>query len=96
MKRPIIALILAVILISCSSDQAFEPLAIPMSKESIERGRLLFHGLAACGFCHGAKVDPNSIPSGGRSFFDIYGEVKASNLTPARSGLGNWQAKDFV
>jgi len=96
MRHALLALLSLGFLLSCSPDHSFQPLTIPMSQESIEQGRLLFHGLAACGFCHGEKVDPNSLPVGGRAFYDVYGEVRASNLTPARSGLGNWEAKDFV
>ena len=91
-----IILVLSLCLAACSSDPGFQALNLPTSGETLARGRSLFHGLAACGFCHGATSSPDALPSGGRPFYDTYGEALASNITPSKSGVAGWEVKDFV
>jgi len=80
---------------ACSSEQAI-PVSNPYGGEFISHGRTLVMGLAACGFCHGGKSDPGSALSGGRLFYDSYGEVYSPNLTSAESGLKDWSYSDIV
>ncbi len=94
--RKIIFGCLLLCLNSCSSDKGYEPLKVPITTESVAHGRELFNGVAACAFCHGDKPLPNALPSGGRIQHDLYGDVAAANLTPSKSGIGDWQAKDFI
>jgi len=68
----------------------------PEGAEYVVRGRELYKGLAACGFCHNEQPDPAAAAVGGRRQWDIYGEVRAANLTPAASGIGGWSAKDVL
>lgn len=79
----------------CSVEKV-EKLAPPLKREYVDRGRSLVKGLASCGFCHGEVADPSSPLIGGRSMVDIYGEVMVPNITPARSGLGEWTTDDLV
>ena len=65
-------------------------------KQMIKAGKELVKGVATCGFCHGQKNDPDSILSGGRSNYDLYGEVKASNITSSENGIGDWSTADII
>jgi hypothetical protein len=82
-------------LIGCSSPPP-EPIAQPVEERYISRGRELVSGLAACGYCHGLQSSPLSPLGGGRIQADIYGEVSAPNLTPAKSGLKSWSADSIL
>ncbi len=86
----IIALFVAVALLSCSSQRSVENVDVPRDPETIARGRTLAKGLAACGFCHGESSHPNAMLTGGLPYYDILGEVRAPNITPAKSGIGEW------
>lgn len=88
-------LALSLALVSCGADNIQEILPVRVQTD-LTQGRELFQGLAACGFCHGQKIEPGSLPTGGRKVYDVYGEVIASNLTPAQSGLKDWEAKQIV
>lgn len=57
---------------------------------------MLVEGLAACGYCHGAQPSPSAPLSGGREFSDSYGPVLASNITPSKSGIGNWSTEEII
>ena len=71
-------------------------LQIPVEPEAVARGQELVKGLAACGFCHGAAPDPSAPLTGGRKFYDLYGEVNSPNLTPAASGLKDWSVIEIM
>jgi len=96
MKQLIPVFALVLLLGGCSDDRAKPKPFIPPSESMVLRGRELVNGLGACGYCHGVTADPAAALSGGRSRFDSFGEVKAANLTPARSGLGDWEVKDVL
>ncbi|NMC62557.1 MAG: cytochrome c, partial [SAR324 cluster bacterium] len=61
-----------------------------------KRGETLVKGLAACGVCHGQISDPESPLIGGRVVEDIYGEVTAPNITPGKTGLGDWTTTEIM
>ncbi|MEZ4753247.1 MAG: hypothetical protein R3A13_02930 [Bdellovibrionota bacterium] len=52
--------------------------------------------LAACAYCHGQYPGPDSALQGGRIQKDIYGAVAAANITPSKSGIGDWSTQDIV
>jgi len=79
----------------CSST-VNDPLGLPTEGGEVERGRSLVKGLAACGSCHGERKTPEALLSGGSPVFDRYGEVHASNITPAQSGLGEWTPRHVI
>ena len=95
MKSIIAALSIAIILTGCSEDRSGLRPTIPLSPGEALRGREIVTGLAACGVCHGESSSPEARLSGGRLVYDLYGEVQAANLTPASSGLGEWEARDL-
>ena len=95
MLRPLVIL-LTIFFFGCSSRQIVEEIEIPRDAATVERGRVLVKGLAACGFCHGENAAPDSVLIGGRSFFDALGEVAVPNITPAKSGIGGWRLGDVV
>ncbi len=68
----------------------------PQDAKSLARGKELVNGLAACGYCHGGRSEPGSLPVGGRVYKDRYGEVRAANITPARSGIGEWSVPEIA
>ena len=96
MRKFIALLCLCLLLLGCSDPARYTSLSVPMTTESIARGRTLFIGLGHCGFCHGEKGTPDSPPSGGRIFSDVYGDVAAPNLTPSETGLKRWTARDIM
>lgn len=79
---------------ACSAPEP-EIITRPADSRYVERGRILVNGLAACGFCHGASPAPYSPLVGGRSQYDKYGEVKAPNISPSRSGIGDWTTTEL-
>jgi hypothetical protein len=87
-------LLLATLAVACTPTFE-ERVGLDYKRESIEKGRKLVRGLAACGYCHGTHRSPDANLSGGREFRDRYGSVIASNLTPSISGLGQWTLGDF-
>lgn len=82
-------------LISCRRD-VIEPPIVPVGEPWVARGRNLVHGLAACGYCHGADSKPGAALSGGRVMVDSYGEVRVANITPADSGIGSWRTDEVM
>ena len=80
---------------ACSADYS-DPIMEPSDPAAIGRGRELVRGLAACGYCHGERNDPAALLSGGRYFYDQYGDVAAPNITPDRTGLQGWSAEQIV
>ena len=71
------------------SRPVIDQMSVPKSANLIEKGYKLVNGVAACGFCHGVKAEPFVHLAGGREVFDTYGAVKASNITPSKSGIGS-------
>ena len=61
----ILLLSLLFFLFSCASHKpvVVEKLSNP---QLVQSGRKLARGLAACGFCHGEKANPESLLIGGR------------------------------
>lgn len=88
-------IVLAVCTLACSSPPR-DKLVYPKSGPILERGKDLYKGVAACGFCHGDKRSPSSLPTGGLSAYDTYGEVIASNITTAKTGIGDWSGEDII
>lgn len=83
------------ILSSCTQEIDIIDIKNP-SADKIKNGQELTQGLASCGYCHGVEANPSSPLAGGREFEDVYGKVKASNITPSESGIGNWTLTDFI
>lgn len=83
-------------LCACTARDAVVGRSFPSDPSEVQRGMQLVKGLAACGFCHGESPRPDAILSGGGQWFDQYGAVYASNITPARTGIGDWSAEDIV
>lgn len=94
MRRFFPVFIFSIITLGCLSAPKI-PTPEPYGKRYVTRGRDLVKGLAACGYCHGASSDPDSPLSGGRVFYDKYGEVRAANITPSQSGIGDWTAEEI-
>lgn len=89
--------IFSFLFIACGcSDPARELLTQPVDPVVAEKGRALVQGLAACGFCHGQATDPSAPLVGGRPFFDKFGEARAANLTPSRSGIGTKTTNEIL
>ncbi|MCB0340263.1 MAG: hypothetical protein KDD53_11695, partial [Bdellovibrionales bacterium] len=88
--------VLLLVLLGCSPDKGAFEIALPKDEAIISRGKLLVHGIAACGYCHGKQGRPGDLLVGGLPFEDRYGEVLASNITPARSGLQGWKVNDVI
>lgn len=82
-------------LLGCAADPV-DVIGIPTDQASVRRGQVLVTGFAACGTCHGIDAEPHAALSGGRTVYDLYGAVLAPNITPAKSGIGAWNAGDFV
>jgi len=95
MKKALLLLVFIVAALSCSSKEA-PVIGEPEGELYVARGRELVKGLAACGYCHGEVSDPSSMLSGGRGQKDKYGDVMAANLTPSRSGIGDWETYDVM
>jgi nicotinate dehydrogenase subunit B len=70
-------------------------LAVPSiySPGTIERGRQL----AALGNCVGCHTGVDGVPNaGGRALDTPFGKIYSSNLTPDRTGIGNWSLPAFA
>ncbi len=93
----LIALFLIVSLFSfgCYSVTV-QHLGNPVGPAYTKRGKELVEGLAACGFCHGAKASPDSRLSGGQELSDRYGTIIAPNLTPGTGGLRGWDTDALI
>lgn len=65
-------------------------IAAPSDSVHLNRGKELVRGLAACGVCHATARDPEAPLAGGRETEDLYGPLKATNITPSKSGIGAW------
>lgn len=96
MRSVFAAIVLVGLLSGCSDDRANIRPSVPLSAEYVVRGREIVTGLGACGYCHGAASDPAAPLSGGRVHYDLYGAIAAANLTPAKSGLADWEARDVI
>jgi cytochrome c553 len=99
-KILIFSLVFGSFLFACSTIEN-DPIELPTDSGLIEHGKILVKGLAACGFCHGDSnafnsEEPNSVLSGGKMLYDRYGEIQAPNLTSSDTGLGGWEALDFI
>jgi len=92
----IFTLVFLTILLGCSQELPLSGLSIPQDESSIAKGKIIVQGLGSCGFCHGQTAQPGAPLSGGRSLYDTYGEVKAPNITPAKSGVGGWTAEEII
>jgi len=68
----------------------------PTDDNTVDKGRYLVQGLAACGYCHGDKRSPRSVLSGGQEREDVFGRVNVPNLTPDETGIKGWSAFDVV
>lgn len=95
MQRLRITVLFAAFVLGCAAEGPV-PVSEPPANLYIEEGRALVKGLAACGFCHGEKSSPQAVLSGGQTLYDVYGEVKAPNITPAEGALKGWTAGDFI
>lgn len=73
-----------------------DKVAEPVGEEFVYRGKVLAQGLAACGFCHGDPLIPDSTLAGGRELHDEYGIVRASNLTPSTDGIAEFSTEELV
>jgi len=71
-----------------------DPIHEPITAAAVTRGLDLTHGLAACGSCHGAAAKPLAPLTGERTWFDLYGAVKAANLTPI--ALARYTTQELV
>lgn len=78
------------LLLSCSKEEVVLPQVFPQGTAELNRGRELVRGLAACGFCHGIQADPQAPLAGGQLLTDSYGDVRAPNITPAKTGIASW------
>jgi mono/diheme cytochrome c family protein len=83
--------------------QAPPEVRIEPAPELLERGRYLFHNVAACVVCHtphepsisGARIEPDRIGEGGPPFpLGSAGTLYAKNITPA--ALGEWTDGEIV
>lgn len=87
--------ILLSLLVACSNPRR-DHFAAVSDPAVLKRGAMLVHGLAACGVCHGSEPRPNSPLIGGRPQTDLYGEVLAPNITPAKSGIAGWTGEEIM
>jgi len=91
----LLVIVVSTVLVACGPRPTF-PVPDILEPERVAYGRDLANGLAACGFCHGEQSIPGSPLSGGRVLTDSYGTVVAPNITPATSGIGEWQISEIV
>jgi len=91
----LLVIIVSTALVACGPRPTF-PVPDILEPDKITHGRDLANGLAACGSCHGEQSIPGSALSGGRVFEDSFGQVIAPNITPASSGIGEWETSDVV
>ena len=92
--RMVILSFLAVHLSACSSEKS-DLVASPTDYSTYAlHGRTLARGLAACGFCHGSDNTPMSPLSGGRTYSDRFGDLIIPNITPSKSGIGEWTTQE--
>ncbi|MCB0317211.1 MAG: hypothetical protein KDD56_00535 [Bdellovibrionales bacterium] len=82
--------------IACHSEDVIPLNELPHNADLVQHGEYLTKTLAACGYCHGQNSSPNSILEGGRAQYDSYGKVYAANLTPSKSGIGEWSSQEVV
>ncbi|WKZ56572.1 MAG: hypothetical protein QY326_07530 [Bdellovibrionota bacterium] len=95
MTRTCTLLIGAAILVGCTNAPS-DTLHDPLTPTVVEKGRYLTHTLAACGFCHGATAVPGAPLTGGRPYYDIYGEVTVPNLVPETGRSVDWTTFDLM
>ncbi|HEX3699860.1 MAG TPA: c-type cytochrome [Phenylobacterium sp.] len=66
--------------------------AAPADPATVARGRYL----AAAGDCQGCHTNPGGAPfAGGRVVPTPFGTILSANLTPDRTGIGDWTADQF-
>lgn len=68
----------------------------PSGIDQQARGAQLVKGLAACGFCHGATPDPEAPLSGRVVDLGAGEQIIVPNITPAPSGVGEWNTEQLV
>ena len=96
MLNRLLILSISVLLLACYSDDIIPIEKAPQNPAMVAHGEYLVKGLAACGYCHGQNPGPDSVLEGGRTQGDVYGEVDAANLTPSKSGIGEWSSIEIV
>jgi len=87
--------ILALLISSCSSHEP-EVVEYGHNPQFVKRGEHLANGMALCAFCHGSTGEPFSELSGGKTVYDRFGAVQASNITPSDTGIDGWSETDIV
>lgn len=94
MKKVFLVIVLLLIL-GCSDEK---PAVLRKVEGDLysKRGEVLVKGLAACGVCHGQSSSPDALLTGGRVVEDLYGELKAPNITPGKSGLYGWTTTEIM
>lgn len=91
----VVTVLFTLMLLGCSRPEP-DMIVVPLDPGFVQRGESLVHGVAACGFCHGALPEPRQTLSGGRPWYDKYGAVYAPNITPSRSGVGAWNTNQLI
>ena len=95
LMRTLLTFFFLLALTACSGSGP-EPRQKISNPDVLSRGARLVNGLAACGTCHGKISSPDSPLTGGRASNDIYGEVNAPNITPAKTGLASWSTNEVM
>jgi cytochrome c553 len=97
-KRSTLALLAAgvVSLWACSApDPVMPPLPSISAEGALAHGANLARGFGACGACHNVAGDPDGELAGGRLIGVGGGSGRAANITPAKSGIGEWSDGDI-
>jgi hypothetical protein len=82
-------------LTACSDRPALQEIIAPVDTASIERGKALVTGLAACGSCH--SHDAGKTLNGGTLWSSTGEALHAPNLTPAADGgIAAWRVSELV
>ncbi|RAJ00494.1 cytochrome c [Chitinophaga skermanii] len=78
---------------------AANPMSKPSQQDTVAWGKYLTT-ISACNDCHNTMKGNDPIPgmafAGGRTFPMPCGNVQASNITPANSGIKNWTREMFI
>jgi hypothetical protein len=94
--RTFLGLVALALLFGCvTPDSLMPPPPVESMSAATRHGQELVEGLGACGFCHSLDGRTVSALSGGRLIRDKFGDVRAPNITLARSGIGSWSEADF-
>lgn len=95
MKNVVVLLLLLFLCTGCNTRKS-DIITSPVGLGSVEKGRALADGVAACGFCHGVTSSPRSPLAGGQVLTDVFGELYASNITTSDSGIGSSSIREIV